>query len=139
MSARLSIWYFFPWLSADSAFRVAAVGSRRSPAVARSYILLRQSDYNWRSGSDAFAKSTDVKTGVINKMKRFLIIAICLLSLASEVGAQQFPLMDMVANKVINKYQTSSCAQLMAQRDQPRSAQEQNAIQVLRDDPQMRR
>jgi hypothetical protein len=72
-------------------------------------------------------------------MKRFLIIAICLLSLASEVGAQQFPLMDMVANKVINKYQTSSCAQLMAQRDQPRSAQEQNAIQVLRDDPQMRR
>ena len=52
---------------------------------------------------------------------------------------QQFPIMDKVANKVIQKYQRESCPQLMAQRDQPRSPEEQRAIQLLRDDPQMRR
>jgi hypothetical protein len=58
---------------------------------------------------------------------------------ASDVGAQQYPLMDRIANKVIQKYQNSSCVQLMAQHDQPRSPEEQNAVQLLRGDPQMRR
>jgi hypothetical protein len=52
---------------------------------------------------------------------------------------EQFPIMDRVANKVIQKYQQSSCQQLMAQRDQPKSPQEQRALQLLRDDPNMRR
>lgn len=58
----------------------------------------------------------------------------------SVAGAQeQFPIMDRVANKVIQKYRQSSCPQLMAQRDQPKSPEEQRAMQLLRDDPQMRR
>jgi hypothetical protein len=52
---------------------------------------------------------------------------------------EQFPLMNKVAEKVIQKYQQASCPQLMAQRDQPKSAQEQRAMQLLRDDPNMRR
>jgi hypothetical protein len=66
----------------------------------------------------------------------FLAATFC----ASVASAQeQFPIMDRVADKVIHKYQQSSCPQLMAQRDQPKSPQEQRALQLLRDDPNMRR
>jgi hypothetical protein len=44
----------------------------------------------------------------------------------------------MIADKVIQKYQQASCEQLWQQRGQPQSAQEQEAIQLLRSDPQMR-
>ena len=71
-------------------------------------------------------------------MKRFVFIAASMLFFASEAGAQQYPILDAVANKVIQRYQNSSCSQLMAQRDQPRGPEEQHAIQLLRDDPQMR-
>jgi hypothetical protein len=71
-------------------------------------------------------------------MKRFVFIAASALFFASEAGAQQYPILDAVANRVIQKYQNSSCPQLMAQRDQPRGPEEQHAIQLLRDDPQMR-
>ena len=52
---------------------------------------------------------------------------------------EQFPIMAKVADKVIQKYQQSSCPELMARRDQPTSPQEQRALQLLRDDPNMRR
>ena len=55
-------------------------------------------------------------------------------------GAQQYPIMDKVAAKIIQKYQTSTCEQLYqekAQKKQP-SPQEQKAIQLLHQDPQMR-
>ena len=55
---------------------------------------------------------------------------------------QQYPVMDAVANKIIQKYQTSTCEQLWQEKAQgqgkPKSAQEQEAIKVLRNDPQMR-
>jgi hypothetical protein len=58
------------------------------------------------------------------------------------VGAvmAQYPIMDGIANKIIQKYQTSSCDQLYqekAEKKQPGPA-EQKAIQMLRGDPQMR-
>lgn len=71
-------------------------------------------------------------------MRRFVFGVALVLFFASEAGAQQFPILDMIANKVIHKYQNSSCPQLMAQRDQPRSPEEQRAIQLLHNDPQMR-
>jgi hypothetical protein len=46
--------------------------------------------------------------------------------------------MNRVADKVIQKYQQSSCQQLMAQRGQPKSPEVQRAIQLLQNDPQMR-
>jgi hypothetical protein len=52
---------------------------------------------------------------------------------------EQFPIMDKVADKVIQKYQQSSCPQLMAQRDQPKNPQEHRVLQLLHDDPNMRR
>ena len=44
----------------------------------------------------------------------------------------------MAANKVIQKYQQSSCEQLWEQKGKPKTAQEQEMIQFLRNDPQMR-
>ena len=54
--------------------------------------------------------------------------------------AQQYPVMDLIANKVIQKYQNSTCEQLWQQKAKkaPPSQQEQNAIQMLKSNPQMR-
>jgi hypothetical protein len=55
---------------------------------------------------------------------------------------QQYPVMDAIANKIIQKYQTSTCDQLWQEKAQgqgkPKSAQEQEAIKILHNDPQMR-
>jgi hypothetical protein len=57
-------------------------------------------------------------------------------------ASQQFPMADMVANKIIQKYQSSSCDQLWQERaqgrGQPKSPHEQQAVQMLQSNPQMR-
>jgi hypothetical protein len=55
-------------------------------------------------------------------------------------GQDQHPILDQVANKVIQKYQTSTCQQLWAERAQktPPTPAEVKAIQFLKSDPQMR-
>ncbi|MFT0172580.1 hypothetical protein [Paraburkholderia mimosarum] len=62
--------------------------------------------------------------------------------LASSAFAQQYPMLDAVANRVVQKYQTSSCEQLWQERaakqGHPRPQAEENAIQVMRNEPQMR-
>jgi hypothetical protein len=52
--------------------------------------------------------------------------------------AQDYPIMDMVADKVVQRYQQSNCEQLWQQKSAPKSAREQEFLQLLRDDPQMR-
>jgi hypothetical protein len=71
----------------------------------------------------------------------FLISLLVAATINASVAAaqEQFPIMDKIADKVIHKYQQSSCAQLAAQRHQTKSAQEQRTVQLLRDDPNMRR
>ena len=54
------------------------------------------------------------------------------------VAGAQHPLLDMAANKVIQKYQQSSCEQLWEQKGKPKTAQEQEIITFLRGDAQMR-
>ena len=58
------------------------------------------------------------------------------------VNAQQFPIMDKIADKVIQKYQSSTCEQLWQERAQkgkaPKPQMEQEALQMLKSDPQMR-
>ena len=54
------------------------------------------------------------------------------------IAVAQYPIMEAVANKVIQKYQTSSCEQLWAQKQAPKSAEEQRMIGLLQGDPQMR-
>ena len=54
------------------------------------------------------------------------------------ISNAQYPLLDKAANKVIQKYQNSSCEQLRQERGQPKSQREQEAVNFLRSDPQMR-
>jgi hypothetical protein len=55
----------------------------------------------------------------------------------SVVGAQ-YPMLDMIAKQVIQKYQQASCEELRKEKGQPPTEEEQRAIQALRSDPQMR-
>jgi hypothetical protein len=69
-------------------------------------------------------------------IKRYYLLALGLLFVSGS-GAQ-FPILDAVADKVIQKYQQSSCEQLWVKKGQPKSQKEQEVIQMLRNDPQRR-
>jgi hypothetical protein len=75
------------------------------------------------------------------KTKSWLIVAAATLT-AAGVAYAQFPIMDRVADKVVQKYQTSTCEQLWQEKaqkqGQPKPEMEQRAIQALKGDPQMR-
>jgi hypothetical protein len=60
------------------------------------------------------------------------------LLLAPVVGAQDYPIMDRVADKVIQKYQNSTCEQLWQEKGQSKPPMEQELVQMLQGDPQMR-
>ena len=74
--------------------------------------------------------------------KRILLFVAAGALLAAGVAYAQFPVMDMVADKVIQKYQSSTCEQLWQEKaqgqGQPKPEMEQRAIQMLKQDPQMR-
>ena len=62
--------------------------------------------------------------------------------LCAAVNAQQYPVMDRIADKVIQKYKTATCEQLWQERAEkgkaPKPQMEQEALQMLKSDPQMR-
>lgn len=62
------------------------------------------------------------------------------LLLAGVAAAQQFQMLDKIANKVIQKYQTSSCQQLMEEKieNKPKPEMEQKLLYMLHNDPAMR-
>ena len=66
------------------------------------------------------------------------ILAFAVIATGGVASAQQYPIMDEIAQKVIQKYRNASCEQLWQQRGQPKSPREQEAIQALQNDPQMR-
>jgi hypothetical protein len=72
--------------------------------------------------------------------KRSYLFAAALGLLCVTFATAQHPLLDDVANKVVVKYQSSTCQQLMQQKAQnkPPSPGEQKAMEMLRTDPQMR-
>ena len=69
---------------------------------------------------------------------RLVLFAAALAVLFAGVAGAQFPILDMAAEKVVQKYAQSTCEQLWQQRGQPKSAQEQELITLLRGDVQMR-
>ena len=70
-------------------------------------------------------------------MIRKTVLAAACLGFAG-LALADYPLMNMVADKVIQKYQSATCEQLWAQKEQPKSEQEQRLIGLLKNDPQMR-
>ncbi len=79
-----------------------------------------------------FRKEKDMK-----RFSYFFAFVFVLMSVGSAV-AQEFPIMDMIANNVIQKYQQMNCEQLWKQKSQPKTAQQQEFIKILHADPQMR-
>ena len=71
-------------------------------------------------------------------IKRSCLFALVLGLFCVGVAGAQHPILDMIANKVIQKYQQSTCEQLWQQKAQPKPAMEQELVQMLRNDPQMR-
>ena len=69
-------------------------------------------------------------------MKRFYLFVALFLLFAGAADAQ-YPVLDMIAQKVIQKYQQSTCEQLWQQKNEPKPPMEQEVIQKLRSDPQM--
>ncbi len=67
-----------------------------------------------------------------------LLSFVSVLLLPALAGAQDYPIMDRVADKVIQKYQNSSCQQLWQKKGKPKSEMEQKVVRFLKSDPQMR-
>ena len=53
---------------------------------------------------------------------RYLFLPGVLMFQVGVAGAQQFPIMDKLADKVVQKYQSSSCQDLIAKKSQPQPA-----------------
>jgi uncharacterized protein YifE (UPF0438 family) len=66
-----------------------------------------------------------------------IAVGIAALILVGGASAQGM-LLDAAADKVITKYQTATCEELKAQRNQPRTDKEKEAVEFLRNDSQAR-
>jgi len=73
---------------------------------------------------------------------RYLFLPGALLFQVGVAGAQQYPIMDKLADRVVQKYQSSSCQDLIQKKSQPQTGKremvEEKALAMLRKDPQMR-
>jgi len=69
--------------------------------------------------------------------KKPFVFAVCA-SFVAGIAYGQYPVMDRIADKVIQKYQGMSCEQLWQQKGQPKSEEEQRVVGFLKSDPQMR-
>jgi hypothetical protein len=71
--------------------------------------------------------------------KRFYFFTLTFgLLLFAGVASAQYPILDRIADKVVQKYQNSTCEQLWQKKGQPKSQREQEAVQFMRGNPQMR-
>ena len=74
-----------------------------------------------------------------NSMKnRIYLFAILSAALVTGTVRADYPIMNMVAENVINKYNNATCEQLWEQKAKPKTDEEKNLIQMLKGDPQMR-
>jgi hypothetical protein len=71
---------------------------------------------------------------------RYCLLALAIALLYTGIaGAQEYPIMNMMADKVIQKYEQASCQELWQKKGKPKSAREQEAVQLLKSDPRMRK
>jgi hypothetical protein len=79
---------------------------------------------------------------MIRKITSTAMFTAAIALVCAVVNAQEFPIMDKIADKVIQKYQTSTCEQLWQERAQkgkkPESPMEQRAVEMLKSDSTMR-
>jgi hypothetical protein len=68
----------------------------------------------------------------------FVVVSVLVASVVS-VQAQPYPLLEPIVKKVIQKYQTSTCQQIAADKAAPPGDMEKRAVQMMRQDPQLRK
>jgi len=75
-------------------------------------------------------------------IRRYWLFAVVFVYLFVGVASAQHMLLDMIADKVVQKYQNSTCEQLWQERAQqqgkPKPEKEQELIQLLQSNPQLR-
>ena len=73
----------------------------------------------------------------------FFVSVFAAVAMTSQEPAGKYPLMEGIAQKVIQKYQTSSCEQLSAEKQQPpdpkQAQMKAKAFEQLHKDPEMRK
>jgi len=69
--------------------------------------------------------------------KRLTLMAV-VACVAAGIAYAQYPIMDAVAGKVVQKYESASCEQLWEKKSAQKSPEEQRVIGLLKSDPQMR-
>ena len=79
----------------------------------------------------------------LRRVSKFVLFVspLALTLVTGTYGQEQYPILDKVAAKVVEKYTSTPCEQLWQKKQappQPPSPQEQKAIQFLKTDPQMR-
>src|SRR5271156_2708571 len=79
-----------------------------------------------------------MKLKTISEIVCLLVSPAILMLVGATYAQDQHPILDQAANKVIMKYQNSTCEQLWAEKKVPPSPEKQKAIQFLKGDPQMR-
>lgn len=70
--------------------------------------------------------------------KPTMLFAALAATLVAGAAHAQYPILDAVANRVVQKYESSTCEELWQKKSEPKSAEEQRIMQFLREDPQMR-
>ena len=79
---------------------------------------------------------------MIRKITSTFLVASAIVLFCTAVNAQDFPVLDQIAQKVIQKYQQATCEQLWQERAQkgkkPESPMEQRAVEMLKSDSAMR-
>jgi hypothetical protein len=73
----------------------------------------------------------------------YLLVLVSLMLYVGTASAQNsYPMLDMIAQKVIQKYQNSSCEQLEMEKSHPltgkKAEMEQRLVTMMRNDPKMR-
>ncbi|SRR6266542_6126569 len=79
---------------------------------------------------------------MIKKITSASLFTAAIALFCAAVNAQDYPVLDRIAEKVVQKYQQATCEQLWQERAQkdkaPKPQMEQEALQMLKSDPQMR-
>lgn len=70
--------------------------------------------------------------------KRIMVLVAALVLLSGVAAAQDYPILNMVADRVIEKYNSATCEQVWQDKEKPKGEMEQRLIQMLRENPQMR-
>ena len=73
-------------------------------------------------------------------IKRTTLVALLLIIFYWTVARAQeeHRVVDMLATKIIQKYQQTSCEELSSKKSEPKSPKEEEAVQMLRNNPEIR-